>query len=136
MRATGAGRWRCRYGRSVPQGALIHSSFEPDSVAMKGRARRKPAEQEIGRGQGGLTPGDFGHEPMMRRAMAGGIGEARVAQQRERLTSASAPVDLAALAAGAWLPHPAGAAERREGRRSQPDLRQAPVADVPEFETG
>src|SRR3546814_7582016 len=57
-------------------------------------------------------------------------------RQREGLAAAAAPIDLAALAGAAGLRHPGGAAVGLEGRRVQPDLAQALVADAVEGERG
>src|SRR5438552_10441377 len=60
----------------------------------------------------------------------GFLGRSR---NRERLTTATAPIDLTAIAASARLAHPFGAAKRIEGRRILPDLRKALLFHVPEF---
>src|SRR3546814_20558602 len=58
--------------------------------------------------------------PTMRRQRAGGVGRGSVARERERLTAAAAPVDLAPLARPARLRHPVRAAIAHEGRRPAP----------------
>src|SRR3546814_11802605 len=60
--------------------------------------------------------------PTMRRQRAGGVGRGSVARERERLTAAAAPVDLAPLARPARLRHPVRAATTHEGRRPEPYL--------------
>jgi hypothetical protein len=50
-----------------------------------------------------------------RRKMTDRIGSARVAGNCKRLATAAAEVDIAPLAAAAWLLHPIGAAESVEG---------------------
>jgi hypothetical protein len=71
---------------------------------------------------------------VMGRLVAGGIGVARVSCQSQRLASASAPIDLAAVARTAGFWHPIGAAERLEGGVRVPDVAERMIAHVPEIE--
>src|SRR5271165_3743680 len=71
---------------------------------------------------------------VMRRLPAGGIGRRGVAGERQRLTAAAAPVDLAPVARAAGLLHPVRAAKGVEGGARAPDVAKRSVADVPEFE--
>src|SRR5690606_23301304 len=62
-----------------------------------------------------------------------GIGRRSVTRDRQRLTSAAAPVDLPPLTRPTGLRHPGGATERVEGRRIPPYLADRSLADRFEY---
>src|SRR5690606_18693741 len=65
--------------------------------------------------------------------VADGIGRRSVTRDRQRLTSAAAPVDLPPLTRPTGLRHPGGATERVEGRRIPPYLADRSLADRFEY---
>jgi hypothetical protein len=75
------------------------------------------AEGEWRPGRAGAVVGGLyrrGDEAVVGREVTDGIGSGRVACQLECLAAASAEIDLAAIAAPAWVGHPACSAEALE----------------------
>jgi len=78
----------------------------------------------------------LGHEVMMRRQIADGVGVRRVAGHQKGLTSAPAEIARLFRAAAAWLLHPVITAKVVESRRVEPGVLHAGIADIRKFKPG
>src|SRR5919206_5160760 len=82
-----------------------------------------------------LLLGECRHDVMLGRELTYGVRGARIARERERLTTAAAEILPPPWTARARLLHPIGAAEGLKRRRVLPDILDRMLAHRPEFET-
>src|SRR6201999_277359 len=73
-------------------------------------------------------PNRVGHDPMVGREMADGVSAGGITGELERLAPAATEVEVAAVAAPAWLRHPVRSAEALDERGLLPDPRQRVLA--------